>query len=113
MKIVKKDYPFDVIIQDKIGKTSGKPYTQISIAFTSVKNKEAKDPKEKYETTYFNFFDEKDLLKLSSLCENAYTSLRTQKQEDREVAKQASELKGVAPKKLENVVLDEDTSIPF
>lgn len=76
MKIVKKDYPFTVIIEDKIGKNSGRPYQAISVIHTSIKNKDAKDPKEKYESVYFNFFDERDLLKLSSLAENTYIELK-------------------------------------
>lgn len=76
MKIVKKDYPFTIIIEDKVGKNSGKPYQSISVIHTSIKNKEAKDPKEKYESVYFNFFDERDLLKLSSLAENTYIELK-------------------------------------
>lgn len=82
-KIIKKDYPFTVIVEDKIGKNSGKLYQAISVLHTSVKNKDAIDPKEKYETTYFNFFDERDLLKLSSLTENTYTELKKARQADK------------------------------
>lgn len=34
MKLIKKDYPFAVIIEDKIGKQSLKPYQSISVSFT-------------------------------------------------------------------------------
>ena len=80
MKLIKKDYPFTIIIEDKLSKYSGKMYQSISIGYTSVKNKEATDPKEKYKTDWLGFFDEKDLLKLSSLCENIYRDLKDSKQ---------------------------------
>jgi hypothetical protein len=80
MKLIKKDYPFTIIIEDKLSKYSGKMYQSISIGYTSVKNKEATDPKEKYKTDWLRFFDEKDLLKLSSLCENIYRDLKDSKQ---------------------------------
>ena len=80
MKLIKKDYPFTIIIEDKLSKSSGKMYQSISIGYTSVKNKEATDPKEKYKTEWLGFFDEKDLLKLSSLCENIYRDLKDSKQ---------------------------------
>lgn len=87
-KIIKRDYPFTVIIDDKISKKSGKQYQAISIAYTSVKNKDATDTKEKYKTMYFNFFDGVDLLKLSSLCENSYIELTKQRGEERKSKKQ-------------------------
>ena len=79
MKLIKKDYPFTIIIEDKLSK-KGTMYQSISIGHTSVKNKEATDPKEKYSTEWLGFFDEKDLLKLSSLCENTYRDLKDAKQ---------------------------------
>lgn len=87
-KIIKKDYPFTIIIEDKTSKNTGKEYQAISILHTTVKNKDATDPKEKYETTYFNFFDGVDLLKLSSLCENSYIELTKQRGEERKSKKQ-------------------------
>lgn len=87
-KIIKKDYPFTVIIEDKKSKNTGKPYIAISVLHTKVKNKDAIDPKEKYETTYFNFFDGGDLLKLSSLCENSYIELTGEKNKERQAKKQ-------------------------
>ncbi len=75
-KIINKDYPFTIIVEDKVSKNNGKEYQAISIMHTSIKNKDAKDPKEKYETKYFNFFDERDLLKLSSLANNTYAEIK-------------------------------------
>ena len=80
MKLIKKDYPFTIIIEDKLSKSSGKIYQSISIGHTSVKDKGAIDPKEKYKTEWLSFFDEKDLLKLSSLCDNIYRDLKDSKQ---------------------------------
>ena len=75
-KIINKDYPFTIIVEDKVSKNNGKEYQAISIMHTSIKNKDAKDPKEKYETKYFNFFDERDLLKLSSLANKTYAEIK-------------------------------------
>ncbi|MCH5201892.1 MAG: hypothetical protein J1F17_01670 [Oscillospiraceae bacterium] len=90
-KIIKKDYPFTIIVEDKIGKNSGKLYQAISVLHTSVKNKDATDPKEKYETTYFNFFDERDLLKLSSLSESVYMALKTARAADKQADRQTEQ----------------------
>ena len=90
MKILKKDYPFAVIIEDKIGKQSLKPYQSISVSFTE-KNIHATGENDKYKTTYFNFFDEADLLALSSLCEAAYQQLIATRQKEREEAKNKPE----------------------
>jgi hypothetical protein len=78
-RIIKKDYPFTVIIEDKIGKTSGKMYQSISLGHTSIKNKEATNPQDKYQTNWFGFFDEKDLLKLANLVNSAYNTLKEQR----------------------------------
>lgn len=113
MKVVKKDYPFSITIEDKIGKTSGKMYQSISVSYTRVKNKNATDPKEKYETTFINFFDEAELLMLSSLAENAYHELNKQREEERIAKKEAEKLsKGMTPTNIESKpLLDDD--IPF
>ena len=84
MKIVKEKYPFKVIIEDKIGKTSGKKYQSISIGHTAVKNKDAIDPSEKYETKWFNFFSESDLLTLANTAESAYQELAATRQKERQ-----------------------------
>lgn len=87
VKVIKKDYPWTIIIEDKVSKNTGKQYQAISVAFTDVKNKDAKDPKEKYETKYFNLFDERDLLKLSSAAENAYQRLKYEREREKEIDK--------------------------
>lgn len=102
MKITKKDYPFAITIEDKIGKTSGKLYQSIGLSYTRVKNKEATDPKEKYETTFINFFNEDELLVLSSLAENAYLELNKVREEERIAKKEAEKLsKGMTPPTIE------------
>ena len=82
MKIVKNDYPFKVIIEDKKSKNTGKEYQSISLAFTE-KNINATCDAEKYKTTFINFFDERDLLKLSSVAENAYQTLKSEREKER------------------------------
>lgn len=90
MKIIKKDYPFTVIIEDKFGKTSGKMYQSICVSHSTVKDKDAQDPKDRYETTYFNFFDERDLLKLSSLAENSYMVLKAEREAEKQGRKEVN-----------------------
>jgi hypothetical protein len=72
MKILHKDFPFTVIVEDKIGRTSGKLYRAISVGYTSIKNRAATNPEEKYTTTWLNFVDPRDLLKLAAAAETAY-----------------------------------------
>ena len=86
MKIVKNDYPFKVIIEDKKSKNTGKEYQSISLAFTE-KNNNATCEAEKYKTTFINFFDERDLLKLSSVAENAYQTLKAEREKERQIKK--------------------------
>lgn len=104
MKIIKDDYPFKFIVEDKIGKTSGKLYQSISLAHTVVANKEATDPKEKYKTEWVGFFDEKDLLKLSKLCQTTYDAIKIERENQKKVNKEYTE---VAKSN------DEDSDIPF
>ena len=88
MKIKKENYPFKVIAEDRVSKTSLKPYQYISVGFT----KRAKDWTEEnkhYETVWFNFFDEADLLTLSTLCEAAYQHLVAVRQKEKEEQFQA------------------------
>jgi len=79
MKVVKKDYPFTVITEDKISK-AGKMYKQISIGFTSVKDKNAQNVTDRYHTTWINFIDSTDLLKLSTICEHTYQQMKNENQ---------------------------------
>lgn len=110
MKIVKKDYPFTITIEDKIGKTSGKVYQSIGVSYTRIKNKDATDPKEKYETVFINFFDESELLMLSSLAENAYLELNNVREEEKKARKEAEKLaKGMTPPTFEpSQLIDDD-----
>ena len=109
MKLNKKDYPFTILVEDKIGKTSGKLYQSISIGYTSVKDKMATDPRAKYKTDFINFFDEKDLLKLAQLCNLTYNQIKT----ERELAKQGEKMsKGMTKPVLEDKPLTDDM-VPF
>ena len=112
-KIINKDYPFTIIVEDKVSKNNGKEYQAISIMHTSIRNKDAKDPKEKYETKYFNFFDDRDLLKLSSLAENTYIELKNARGADKKAVNETE----LDDKKIENgePIFNEqlDDDIPF
>lgn len=74
MRVLKKDYPFTVIVEDKVSK-AGKDYKAVSIGYTAVVDKEAKNMADRYQTTWINFIDTTHLLKLSSLCENVYQAV--------------------------------------
>jgi len=87
MKITKEKYPFTVIIEDKISQ-SGKPYQSIAVKYVQ-KAKDYTEDNKKYDKTFFNFFDEGDLLTLSSLCEAAYQHLAVARQKEREEQYQA------------------------
>lgn len=82
MKIRKEKYPFTITIEDKIS-SSGKPYQSIGICHTSRSQKWTEQNKV-YDKKYFNFFDEADLLTLSSLCEAAYQHLVAARQKEKE-----------------------------
>lgn len=88
MKIKKEKYPFTVTIEDKVGKTSLKPYQSISVSFTQ-RAKDWTQENKHYETVWFNFFDEADLLKLGSICETAYQHLAAVRQKEKEEQFQA------------------------
>ena len=81
MKLKYKNYPFCIIFEDKISKKTNKEYTSISLGITS------KDQEGKFKTDFINFFDKKDLLVLSSLCENAYLEITKKKNEEKEFLK--------------------------
>lgn len=89
MKIIKEKYPFKVIIEDKIS-SQGKLYQAVSVCHTS-KAKEYTEENKKYEKVWFNFFDEGDLLTLSSLCEAAYQHLAIVRQKEREALYQTQQ----------------------
>lgn len=77
-----KDYPFVIIRDTKVGKISGKAYQSISIGHTVVKDRNATDPKEKYNTEWFQMFDERDLLVLGKACFKAYDEIKKDKMPD-------------------------------
>ena len=72
MKIAVNNYPFAVYGETKKSK-AGKEYTSVSIRFNT------KDQTGQKIATYFNLFDERDLLVLSNLCEHAYRIISEQK----------------------------------
>ena len=71
MKESVSNFPFAVYAETKTSQKTGNQYNSISVAFSS------KDKDGKKTTTYFNFFDERDLLVLASLCSQAYEKIRT------------------------------------
>ena len=109
MKIIKNDYPFKIIIEDKKS-NAGKDYQSISLAFTK-KNINATCDAEKYKTTFINFFDERDLLKLSSVAEKAYTDLKEERERIRQEMKKLT-AGTVKPNLPEGEMID-DNIIPF
>lgn len=109
MKIVKNDYPFKVIIEDKKSKNTGKEYQSISLAFTE-KNINATCEADKQKTTFINFFDERDLLKLSSMAENAYQTLKEEREKERQMKKQTA---GTVKSNLPEGEMIDDNTIPF
>lgn len=113
VKIVKKDYPWKVIIEDKVSKKTGKTYQSIGIGFTE-KNAQATCDAEKYKTTWLNLFDEDDLLKGASTFENVYQRLKFERDKEREANKQASRQNQPAPaQQPQNAYSDLDDDIPF
>lgn len=73
MKESISNFPFAVYAETKVSQKTGNPFTTISVAFNS------KDKDGNKTTTYFNFFDERDLLVLASLCSQAYEKIRLAK----------------------------------
>lgn len=111
-KIVRNDYPWTVTIEDKISQKTGKLYQAISIGFTSIKNKEVTDPKEKYETKWFNLFNEEDLLKGSATFENAYQRLKLAREKDKQADKQEKQAIKQEFQKTAQMPIEDD-EIPF
>lgn len=87
MKIMKKDFPWIVIAEDKIGKTSLKPYTDIAIGFMT-KNLNPTSDKDKYITTWVHTVDEDVLLRGSSTFENAYQRIKFERERAKQSEKQ-------------------------
>ncbi|MBO7696924.1 MAG: hypothetical protein J6T10_30205 [Methanobrevibacter sp.] len=102
MKIAVNNYPFAVYGETKKSK-AGKEYTSVSIRFNT------KDQTGQKIATYFNLFDERDLLVLSNLCEHAYRVISEQKTLER-FEKADSEQK-VEPEQPKGEPIDDE--IPF
>lgn len=85
MKIVKKDYPFTIILENKVSK-AGNNYLSIGLGITE-KNPNPTCDAEKYNTKWFNFIDERDLLKLQAVAYGAYTSLKEEVEREKQAHK--------------------------
>lgn len=71
MREVKKEFPFTIIYETKESK-AGKEYADFSIGYTYVVDKDAKNVSDRYKTVWFNHVMRTDVLKLSSIAENAF-----------------------------------------
>lgn len=97
-------YPFVVTAENKKSQ-AGNDYLSIGVGM-SKKNQQGE-----YETTWFNMIDKRDLLMLSSVCENAFHKIVA------EEAKEHAANKGNSPQAIPQAttqasVVDDD-SIPF
>ena len=102
MKIAVNNYPFAVYGETKTSK-AGKEYTSVSIRFNT------KDQTGQKIATYFNLFDERDLLVLSNLCEHAYRVISEQK--TLEKFEKADNEQKVEPEQEKDEPIDDE--IPF
>lgn len=94
-------YPFVVTAENKKSQ-AGNDYLSIGVGM-SKKNQQGE-----YETTWFNMIDKRDLLMLSSVCENAYHKICA------EEAKERSQSKGQTPQPIQQQTPPAtDTDIPF
>ena len=99
MKIKTEGYfPFVVKAENKKSQ-AGNDYLSIGVGMSK------KNQSGEYETTWFNMIDKRDLLMLSSVCENAYHKICE------EEAKERSQSKGQAPQQTQPATVDND--IPF
>ena len=90
-------YPFIVTAENKKSQ-AGNDYLSIGVGMSK------KNQNGEYETTWFNMIDKRDLLMLSSVCENAYHKICA------EEAKERSQSKGQAPQQTQPAT---DDNIPF
>jgi hypothetical protein len=81
MKIVKNDYPWTVIAEEKTSK-AGNPYIDIAIGFKE-KNIKATCEAEKYTTKWGHTLDESVLLKGASILENVYQQIKAEREKER------------------------------
>lgn len=93
-------YPFVVTAENKKSQ-AGNDYLSIGVGM-SKKNQQGE-----YETTWFNMIDKRDLLMLSSVCENAYHKIIS------EEAKEHAASKGNASQAAPQASAVADDSIPF
>lgn len=77
MKVAVSNYPFAVYAETKTSNKTGKDYLSVSVKKTS------KDANGMAQNTFFNLFDERDLLALSALCQQAYWVITTTKTQER------------------------------
>ena len=101
VKITKSDYPWTIIVEDKISKSSGKPYVSIGIGFKE-KNKNATCEADQYPTKWTNFVNIEDMLKLSSGLENAYQDYKSQRRLEKSSNKQQEQQANQTEDYLEN-----------
>ena len=90
-------YPFIVTAETKKSQ-AGNDYLSIGVGMSK------KNQRGEYETTWFNMIDKRDLLMLSSVCENAYHKICA------EEAKEHAANKGQAPQQTPPAT---DDNIPF
>jgi hypothetical protein len=109
VKIIKKDYPWTIIVEDKISKNQN-PYVSIGVGFTE-KDNQAQSEAEKYKTTWTNLVRLEDLLKLSSSAENAYQQYKFRKDAEKQTSKQSAPAPAKPDKPATYADMDDD--IPF
>ena len=109
VKIVKKDYPWTVIVEDKISKNQN-PYVSIGVGFTE-KDNQAQSEAEEYKTKWINLVRLEDLLKLSSSAENAYQQYKFRKDAEKQASKQSAPAQ--TKPATQNAYADMDDDIPF
>ena len=73
-------YPFVVTAENKKSQ-AGNDYLSIGVGMSK------KNQSGEYETTWFNMIDKRDLLMLSSVCENAYHKICTEEAKEHAASK--------------------------
>lgn len=109
VKIIKKDYPWTIIVEDKISKNQN-PYVSIGVGFTE-KDNQAQSEAEEYKTKWTNLVRLEDLLKLSSSAENAYQQYKFRKDAEKQASKQSAPAQ--TKPSTQNAYTDMDDDIPF
>ena len=107
MKILKNDYPWTVIAEEKTSK-AGKPYIDIAIGFKE-KNIKATCDAEKYQTKWSHTVDESVLLKGASILENVYQQIKAEREKERQMKKLTAGM--VKPNLPEGEIVEDE--IPF